>query len=103
MPIFFGIIDGGSAPNLSCVIDQDIDTAEVLDGRFDQGARRFFFRQIAGDREPVPPKSRDRFKRSLGRGRISMTSHIGAGFSESYGDRLAKTRRRAGHEGNLSL
>ena len=32
-----------------------------------------------------------------------MTNDVGAGFSESYCDRLAQACRRAGHEPNFSV
>ena len=77
------------------VIDQNIDATEFLDGRCNHSAWRFFPGQISGYREGLSTETRDRFQRCLRRARISMTSHVGAGFRESDRDRLAKAGRGA--------
>jgi hypothetical protein len=51
VPVGLGIVDRGRATDEACVVDEDVDAAELLEGRVDDMRSRALVGEIGGDRE----------------------------------------------------
>src|SRR5207249_3752481 len=103
LPIIFGIINRGRAPNCAGVIDENIELPEVFDRLLNQSRRRFASTQITSHWECLFPNLRYRFASGARRVRVSVTGYVRAGFSQRGRDGLPESGRSARHQSDFAI
>jgi hypothetical protein len=97
-PVFFRVIGGRGAADDASVVDEDIDTAEVLHGFFYETSANSGIAYIAGESDAVHSDFCDQLLGSFGCVNGAVDGDAGASFGQRDGNACAEAARRTGDE-----
>src|SRR5205085_11279321 len=80
------------------VVDEYVETTELVERLLDESARRLPVGEVAANREAATPGAFDEFTRRVGRARVAVRDDVRAGLRESDRNGRAQARGRARHE-----
>ena len=104
VPIFAGGIQHRFVHSNPGIIDQDIDLAEVIQGRLDHGFDLVFIRDIAFDKDGLAAGFAQLFGSFMAFFIVPIHhNHFGAFFDKNFGDPPANAFGAAGNDCNLSF
>jgi hypothetical protein len=102
-PILFRVFGGGSAANDAGIIDEDIDSSEMLDGLFYEARTDFRQANIAHERDGFCAGGFELVQRGFRGLAGAMHGDVGAGLRQGCRDGRAQAARRAGDQSGLAF